>query len=635
VKILLHSNSPRSKTGYGVQTALLATRLAADGHQVAVSCNHGQDDGIGEWTTPNGDKIRLYPRNYKDVTSFSILHGHANHFFEGDWQGGWIIPLIDLFMCRNPFLSDFNVAAWAPVDHATAPPAVIGFFEHLPAAKPIAMSLHGLDALRRAGLDPTFIPLAVDTATFTPTPFPEIGGKTVSARELYRLSDDAFVVGMVAMNKGNVFDRKGFSEAFHAFGAFHRDHPESVLFVHTDKGGFEGINLPLLAASAGIPQDAVVFSDQYAYAIGFTAQMMAAAYTAMDVLLAPSHGEGFCVPLIEAQACGTPVIASNATAQPELVGAGWLVEGQPTFDPSQECNAFTPYVIDILARLEDAYAADLVAMQAAAVDFAAQYDADVIYDKFWRPFIAALLPPVPVADKPLMGDVAVVVPVMKRPQNVKPLVDSFNATSDSRSTLYFVCDPDDEAEIEAVRAAGLEPLISDRGSTFAQKANYAYEHTTESWIFLCGDDVEFTPGWANAARELSDRYDVIGTNDAAEGEIRNRDVAAGRHADHWFTRRAYIDETGACLEGPGVFCPEAYFHWWTDKEVIELAKARGVFTPCLDSRVIHHHPGFDGDEQARHDDPVYMRAVEWTERDAVTFRRRVGLIEQQRIGRAS
>jgi hypothetical protein len=60
-----------------------------------------------------------------------------------------------------------------------------------------------------------------------------------------------------------------------------------------------------------------------------------------------------------------------------------------------------------------------------------------------------------------------------------------------------------------------------------------------------------------------------------------------------------------------------------------------VYTPCLDSRVIHHHPGFDGDEQARHDDPVYMRAVEWTERDAVTFRRRVGLIEQQRIGRAS
>jgi glycosyltransferase involved in cell wall biosynthesis len=31
---------------------------------------------------------------------------------------------------------------------------------------------------------------------------------------------------------------------------------------------------------------------------------------------------------IEAQACGVPVIASDFSAQTELVGAGWLVKGQ-------------------------------------------------------------------------------------------------------------------------------------------------------------------------------------------------------------------------------------------------------------------------------------------------------------------
>jgi glycosyltransferase involved in cell wall biosynthesis len=72
-----------------------------------------------------------------------------------------------------------------------------------------------------------------------------------------------------------------------------------------------------------------VWVDQYAYRLGAPAEVMAATYSAMDVLLAPSHGEGFCVPLIEAQACGTPVIATDFSAQPELVGAGWLAHHRP------------------------------------------------------------------------------------------------------------------------------------------------------------------------------------------------------------------------------------------------------------------------------------------------------------------
>lgn len=45
-----------------------------------------------------------------------------------------------------------------------------------------------------------------------------------------------------------------------------------------------------------------------------------ALYSAADVLLMPSQYEGFGFPMLEAMACGTPVVASNASSLPELAG---------------------------------------------------------------------------------------------------------------------------------------------------------------------------------------------------------------------------------------------------------------------------------------------------------------------------
>ena len=48
--------------------------------------------------------------------------------------------------------------------------------------------------------------------------------------------------------------------------------------------------------------------------------MLCAAYSAADVFLFPSFYEGFGMPVLEAMACGTPVVASNATSIPEVAG---------------------------------------------------------------------------------------------------------------------------------------------------------------------------------------------------------------------------------------------------------------------------------------------------------------------------
>jgi glycosyltransferase involved in cell wall biosynthesis len=54
-------------------------------------------------------------------------------------------------------------------------------------------------------------------------------------------------------------------------------------------------------------------------------------YNAADLFVYPSQYEGFGLPPLEALACGTPVVASNRSSLPEVVGdAGVLVDPNDT-----------------------------------------------------------------------------------------------------------------------------------------------------------------------------------------------------------------------------------------------------------------------------------------------------------------
>jgi hypothetical protein len=80
---------------------------------------------------------------------------------------------------------------------------------------------------------------------------------------------------------------------------------------------------------------------------------------------------------------------------------------------------------------------------------------------------------------------------------------------------------------------------------------------------------------------------VFGTND-----LGNPDVLNGSHATHYLIRRSYADNPGACVSGPQSVLWEGYQHNFTDTELIETAKSRGVFVPVLDSVVEHLHPAW-------------------------------------------
>ncbi len=629
MKFLIHANAPWCPTGYAVQAALLGPRLAAEGHEVAYSSTYGLAGAIQSWRG-----FRVYPCGY-EVNSNDLIHHHAEHWF-GDTPRDecWILLLIDVPAMVTPRLADYNVVAWTPVDRFPAPPTVLEFFGRSQAL-PVAMSKFGERILFDQGLDPVYIPLSVDTRSFRPTP--AIEGR--SGRDLYGIPEDAFVVGMFAMNKGWAKDRKGFNEAFWAFGQFLKSHPDVVLYMHTEMyGGAEGINLYELAIHAGIPDTAVVWAGgpgQYGYRVGYTPEMMAAAYSACDVLLSPSHGEGFCVPLIEAQACGVPVIATDFSAQSELVGAGWVVRGQPEWDPAWHASLVTPLIDDVVDKLHEAYEkARDPELKAHAVAWAAQFDADRVFVESWVPFLSELADPGETLDVvrepiPDTGGVAVLVPFV-RSENASRLIESFDRCERGAELYLIVTDPE---VVPDEHRDTIDMIVEPAAGTYAQKVNVGVARTTEPWVVIVGDDCEFHPGWLDNARPLSARFDVIGTNDTT-GKTKNPKVANGSHADHFFVRRAYIDEYGASLDGPGILAPTAYRHWYTDMEIIRLAKARGVFSPCLGSVIEHHHPGYDGDEAARTADPNYMVAVGASAEDEATFKARLPLIEMQRTSLA-
>jgi glycosyltransferase involved in cell wall biosynthesis len=71
-----------------------------------------------------------------------------------------------------------------------------------------------------------------------------------------------------------------------------------------------------------------------------------ALYSGADCVLLPSHYEGFGLPLIEAMACGAPVVSSNASSLPELAGDAAL------FINPDDAEALTAAIRQILDQPE-------------------------------------------------------------------------------------------------------------------------------------------------------------------------------------------------------------------------------------------------------------------------------------------
>lgn len=318
--------------------------------------------------------------------------------FEADFA----ITLFDLWSEASEAPSMFKyirqapvkIAPWMPIDvEPLSKPDIYKLKELEGIVTPIAMSRHGMRMLKDAGFNPLYIPHSIDTEAFIP-----VDQKT--CRESLGLDPDEFIIGINAFNA----IRKSWFEQLSAFTLFHKRYPNSRLVIHSveQRTADDSVNLLLLIDHLGI-SDCVGFSDQFGYRHGLlTPKYLNRWYNAIDVMSVASMGEGFGIPYIESQSCGTPAIGTNTAAATELLNtAGWLVGGQAYWSAYHNAELMIPDIHELAMVYERAYieryatakdrgVTQWQARQKSAREFARRYDVNNVYDKFWTPALARL-----------------------------------------------------------------------------------------------------------------------------------------------------------------------------------------------------------------------------------------------------
>lgn len=392
LRILLVSNAPWAGTGYGTQAAQLARSLRKAGHAVAFFANYGLGGAKTVW-----EGFQVYPAALSPGGD-DLISGHA-----ADWQADVVLILYDAFALDGRIHRAMPqlVMIWQPVDCEPMSRADLMQFQ-ISGDQPVAMSVFGFNSMQDQGLDPLYAPHGIDTKnTFLPAKdivWREYGGaadtRPVDARAHLRrmngVPEDAFVIGLNVHNKDA--DRKAVFEQMSAFSLFHRRHSDALLLAHTmPHPAMSGNDLLGMAEFLGI-EDAVGWADPYSLLAGnYTPGDMARWYAQLNLYSGASRAEGFGLPLIEAQACGVPVVTTNASAMTELAGPGWLVDGQVYWQPGHHATWVTPDIGQLVDAYEEAYD-DTGATQRSdeARKFGQGYDQDKVYDEDWQPIWARI-----------------------------------------------------------------------------------------------------------------------------------------------------------------------------------------------------------------------------------------------------
>ena len=382
MRLLWYSTIPWAGVGYGIATRELVRRIKQDGHEVKIATKHhlgGQVEVEGTVCFDGGE-----------MDLVNIVRREENWDYIISMMDDWVVPRefkfdqwINVLFCDTHFIHPRLMDASAKALYT------------------ICVTQHAKSEMERHGFEPLYAPLGVDIGIYHPD-----AEYRKCFRDLRKWDDDYFVIGSVGINYVN--DRKNFISLLRAFKDFHKEHEKSILYLHTDMMGTFTQGLPLLwiVKDFGFAEDgsgAVQWVNQKDYHLWHISQeTLSRMYNAFDVMCLPTQGEGFGLPIIEAQACGCPVIVTDTTSGKELTKAGWLIESE---EDDYEFSTHLTWIVrvrpsEIKKKLDIAYDCwknnGMKELGGYAREGAVKYDWDLIYSEYWRPILEML-------DKKLSG----------------------------------------------------------------------------------------------------------------------------------------------------------------------------------------------------------------------------------------
>ncbi|RLF21746.1 MAG: hypothetical protein DRN15_10625 [Thermoprotei archaeon] len=386
--ILWHSVSPFVESGYGRVTRNVTTRLVQYGFKVIVSAYYGMEPGgllnyngvycVASKEGPFGIiSAQKYARQFRP--SISILHTDFWAFSE--------------FPKRMPY-----PVLYGPMDHVNYPEEIVNFtklyWRIIPLCKfqdRILREQMGISEEKICQI----VPHGVDINIYKPLNKKEI--------KLKNNLEGKFVFGTVNANSDKEMGggRKSWGPMMKAMRLFLDNNPdvkeeEIVWICHTNPTDPRGF--PLLGMAHKYRLDGICkFAHPDIFATALSEQQMVELYNSFDVFLGASKREGFGMTILEAMACGVPVIAHDFASMTELVrGHGWLVRSVAR-DLNMELTPILaetaiPDVYDLAAKIEEAYFKDKKREKYGRLSrkFAVRYNWDDVVINGWLPVLGKI-----------------------------------------------------------------------------------------------------------------------------------------------------------------------------------------------------------------------------------------------------